>query len=97
MLTTQLFDQSLPRTALSFQGDRQDPLTGGNCPDNASSPLMQNASKVGQAVVLFQFQHSKSDWQIKAGPFLAHIDWGQIDRESSFRSTTAARRCKWAR
>jgi hypothetical protein len=32
-----------------------------------------------QDAFLFQFQHSKTDWQIKAGPFLSDVGRGKVD------------------
>jgi hypothetical protein len=40
---------------------------------------MQKASRSGNRLFFFQFQHAKGNWQIKAGPLLADIGRGQFD------------------
>jgi hypothetical protein len=54
------------------------PLTRRNCPDNASSPLMQNAESSSNRLFSSSL-HSYGDRQIKAGAFLPDIGRGQIE------------------
>jgi hypothetical protein len=72
-------DESPSAAAFGFQGDREDALDRAQTPDNASSPVMQNASRAGNRLFSSNFSIAMTIGRSKLGPsFLADIRRGQL-------------------
>src|ERR1700730_17581891 len=55
------------------------PLTGRNCPDNASSPVMQYASRAGKRLFSSSFSMPRAIGRSKLGPSFRTSARGQVD------------------